>query len=56
MKDVTVDDDGRAVVQPFTDLIPDYCQPNDIAAAILFAATSPGLNAAEITVDHGWTA
>jgi len=56
MKDVTVDEVGKTVLKPFLDMMPDYCQPSDIAAAILFAATSPSLNGAEIVVDHGWTA
>lgn len=56
MKDVTVDEAGKAVLLPFLECMPDYCQPSDLAAAILFAATSPALNGAEIKVDHGWTA
>lgn len=55
MKNVTVDEVGKEVLAPFLGCMPDHCQPSDLAAAILFAATSPALNGAEIVVDHGWT-
>jgi hypothetical protein len=55
LKDVAVDPVGQKVLEPFLRTMPAICQPSDIAAAVLFAATSNALNGAEVTVDHGWT-
>jgi len=39
---------------PYLSCIPGSCQPNDIANAVLFLATAPSVNGAELAVDHGW--
>jgi len=39
---------------PYLNCIPGSCTPSDIANAVLFLATAPSVNGAELAVDHGW--
>lgn len=46
---------GFKVIAPYQACMPGLCKPADIANAVLFLATAPAVNGAEIAVDHGWT-
>lgn len=54
MRGIGVDAAGLEVLQPFIGTMPGLSQPADIAAAVLFLATSTAVNGAELSVDQGW--
>ena len=54
MGNVNIDPTGYQALAPYMSCMPGLIQPNDVAKAALFLATSSAINGAELTVDHGW--
>lgn len=54
MRNIGIDAAGQDALLSFLGTMPGVCQPADIAAAVLFLATSTAVNGAEVSVDHGW--
>lgn len=52
---VGISEVGYGVLAPYAACSPAYCTPENMANAVLFLATAPAVNGAELTVDHGWT-
>ena len=46
---------GCQVTGPYQGCMPGLCKPADVANAVLFMATAPAVNGAELAVDFGWT-
>jgi NAD(P)-dependent dehydrogenase (short-subunit alcohol dehydrogenase family) len=51
---VQMDINGYQVLAPYHGTMPGTCQPAELANAILFLATAPSVNGAELAVDKGW--
>lgn len=51
---VQMDQNGLQALAPFHACMPGTLKPAELANAILFLATSPGVNGAELAVDKGW--
>lgn len=49
-----MDQNGLQALAPFHACMPGTLKPAELANAILFLATSPGVNGAELAVDKGW--
>lgn len=54
MGNVSIDPIGYQTLAPYMSCMPGLIQPNDVAKAALFLATSSAINGAELTVDQGW--
>lgn len=51
---VQMDMNGYQVLAPYQALSPGVCDPAELANAMLFLATAPSVNGAELAVDKGW--
>jgi len=50
-----IDQAGYGVSAPYQACTPGYCTPENMANGVLFLATGPAVNGAELAVDMGWT-
>lgn len=55
MQNIDIDQQGFEALKPFMGIMPGMCEPDDIAAAVLFLAGATAVNGAELQVDQGWT-
>lgn len=55
MQNIDIDQQGFDVLKPAMSTMPGMCEPDDIAAAVLFLAGATAVNGAELAVDQGWT-
>lgn len=44
---------GFERIQPFSNLVPDVLYADDIMPSLMYLLTAPGVNGAEVAVDHG---